>query len=106
MSLKLIFLFCMRENWALSVPFMQKRKISFKDIYHIYEIDEEERKKWTWENAPLFEVVLDMAVKHLPNPIDAQKYRIPKIWKGDLESEFGKGLINCDKKGEVAFVVT
>ncbi|MFA6974185.1 MAG: elongation factor EF-2 [Parcubacteria group bacterium] len=95
-----------RENWAMSIPFMKKKNISFKDIYHIYELEEEPRKKWVWENAPLYEVLLDMAVKHLPNPLEAQKYRIPKIWKGDLETEFGKGLINCDPKGKPAFVIT
>jgi len=93
-------------NWALSIPFMQKKGISFKDIYKLYEISEEERKKWVWKNAPLYEVILDMAVKHLPNPLEAQKYRIPKIWHGDLESEFGKGLLTCDKNSEPAFVVT
>src|SRR3990167_7033159 len=95
-----------RDNWALSVPFMQKRGISFKDIYKMEEMSEEDRIKWIWEKAPLNEVILDMAVKHLPNPIDAQKYRIPKIWHGDLESEFGKDLLNCNPKGEVAFVIT
>ncbi len=95
-----------RENWALSVPFMKKKNISFKDIYKIYELGGEERDKWVWKNAPLNEVILDMAVKHLPSPLEAQKYRIPKIWKGDLESEFGKSLLNCDSKGEVGFVVT
>src|SRR3989338_2874501 len=95
-----------RENWALSVPFMKKKNISFKDIYKIYELEGEERDKWVWKNAPLNEVILDMAVKHLPNPLEAQKYRIPKIWKGDLESDFGKSLLNCDKDGEIGFVVT
>src|SRR3989344_3582175 len=95
-----------RENWALSVPFMKKKNISFKDIYKIYELEGEERDKWVWKNAPLNEVILDMAVKHLPNPLEAQKYRIPKIWKGDLESDFGKNLLNCNKDGEIGFVVT
>jgi elongation factor 2 len=95
-----------RENWALSLPFMQKKKVSFKDIIDAYSWEEPERKKWFWEKAPLFEVVLDMAVKHLPNPLEAQKYRIPKIWKGDIESKFGQGLMNCDRNSEVGFVVT
>ncbi len=95
-----------RDNWALSIPFMQKRGVSFKDIIKLYEMEEEDRKKWVWKNAPLHEVILDMAVKHLPNPLEAQKYRIPKIWRGDIESKFGQGLINCDKKEEVAFVIT
>lgn len=95
-----------RENWAMSVPFMKKKNITFKDIYKIYELDEEERKKWIWANAPLNEVVLDMAVKHLPNPVDAQKYRIPKIWRGEIDSKFGQDLVKCDRNGEVAFVIT
>lgn len=95
-----------RENWALSLPFMKKKNVSFKDVIEIYSKDEEERKKWIWEKAPLFEVILDMAVKHLPNPLEAQKYRIPKIWKGDAESEFGKDLLACNKDGEVGFVIT
>ncbi len=95
-----------RENWALSIPFMKKKNISFKDVYKIYDIDEEARKKWIWEKAPLHEVVLDMAVKHLPNPVQAQKYRIQKIWKGDIDSKFGKDLITCNKDGEVAFIIT
>lgn len=95
-----------RENWALSVPYMKKKGVGFKDVLDIYNKEKEDREKWIWENAPLHEVVLDMAVKHLPNPIEAQKYRIPKIWRGEIESEFGKDLINCNKNGEVAFVVT
>jgi len=95
-----------RENWALSFPFMKKRGISFKDIYNAYQMSEEERNKWIWEKAPLHEIILDMAVRHLPNPLEAQKYRIPKIWRGDIESKFGQDLINCNKDGEVAFVIT
>jgi elongation factor 2 len=95
-----------RDNWALSLPFMKKRGVSFKDVAKIYEMEEKERKAWVWDKAPLFEVILDMAVKHLPNPVDAQKYRIPKIWKGDVDSQFGKDLAACNPNGEVAFVIT
>ena len=95
-----------RENWALSVPFMKKKNISFKDIYNMYAMEGENKKKWIWENALLSEVVLDMAIKHLPNPLEAQKYRIPRIWKGDYESKFGQDLLTCNKDGELGFVIT
>ncbi|HIH92127.1 TPA: elongation factor EF-2 [Candidatus Woesearchaeota archaeon] len=95
-----------RENWALSFAFMQKKNVGFKDILRIYEMGEEERKAWVWENAPLHEVILDMVIRHHPNPIDAQKYRIPKIWHGDKESELGRNLVSCDPNGKVAFVIT
>jgi elongation factor 2 len=95
-----------RDNWALSVPFMKKKGISFKDVLNLYNLKEEERKDWCWKNAPLFEVLLDMCIKHLPSPLDAQKYRIPKIWHGDVETEFGKNLISCNPQGKVGFVIT
>jgi elongation factor 2 len=47
-----------------------------------------------------------MVVKHLPNPLEAQKYRIPKIWHGDINSELGKDLLSCNPKGKLAFVIT
>ncbi|MCU0642148.1 MAG: elongation factor EF-2 [archaeon] len=95
-----------KDNWALSLPFMKKSGVSFKDIAKIYEMEEKERKAWVWEKAPLHEVLLDMAVKHLPNPVEAQKYRIGKIWRGELETQFGKDLVDCNPKGEIAFVIT
>jgi elongation factor 2 len=97
-----------RDNWALTIPFMKKKGISFSDIYKIYDEtkSEEERKDWVWKNASLFDAMMDVVVKHLPNPLEAQKYRIGRIWRGDKESELGKQLLNCDPKGEPAFVIT
>lgn len=95
-----------RDNWALSLPFMKKKNVSFKDVTKIYDMGEQEMKDWCWKNAPLYEVILDMVIKHHPSPIEAQKYRIPKIWNGDLDSEFGKDLLTCNPKGELAFIIT
>ncbi|AEF97082.1 elongation factor EF-2 [Methanotorris igneus] len=91
------------NNWAISVPFMQKSGITFKDII---EYCEQDKQKELAEKAPLHEVVLDMVIKHLPNPVEAQKYRIPNIWKGDLNSEIGKAMLNCDPNGPLAGVIT
>ncbi len=95
-----------RDNWALSLPFMKKKNVSFKDITKIYELPDQERKDWIWKNAPLYEVILDMVIKHHPSPVEAQKYRIPKIWGGDLDSELGKDLMTCNPKGKLAFIIT
>ena len=96
------------HNWALSFSYMKEHNITFKDVIDAYsEQDENKLKeniKALAEKAPLYEVVLAMSVEHHPNPVDAQKYRIPKIWHGDIDSELGKSLINCDAKGEPVFV--
>jgi len=91
------------HNWALSIPYMQKNKISFKEIIDAYEAGGEEYKILA-KKAPIHEVILNMVVNNLPDPVSAQKYRIPKIWHGDLNSEAGKDFINCNIDGEVAFV--
>jgi len=97
------------DKWALSVPIMKKKGINFKDVYDAYALESEERKealKKLQEKAPLHEAVLDMAVHHYPNPMEAQKYRIPRIWHGDLESNEGKALLACDENGPVIFCAT
>jgi elongation factor 2 len=91
------------HNWALSIPYMQKKGISFKDIITAYESGnhEELRKK-----CPLHEVVLNSVILHHPSPKQAAPFRIPKIWHGDRESPLGTSLMKCDPNGKLAFVLT
>jgi elongation factor 2 len=91
------------HNWALSIPYMQKNGISFKEIIDAYEAGGEEYKVLA-KKAPIHEVILNMVVTNHPNPVTAQEYRIPKIWHGDLESQAGKDFQACNIDGEVAFV--
>ncbi len=92
------------NNWAISAPFMQKTGISFSDIFNY--CTREGGQKELAKKIPLHEVVLEMAINHVPNPIDAQKVRIPVIWKGDLESNIGKQMLACDPKGDVSMMIT
>ena len=88
------------HNWGLSFSYMKEKGITFKDVIDAYEND---NYKELAKKAPIHEVVLNMSVEHHPNPLDAQKYRIPKIWHGDINSELGKSLMNCDPKGPPVF---
>jgi elongation factor 2 len=90
-------------KWGISVPFMKRTNITFKDIYEYCakNLQDELAKK-----APLHIVLLDSVVRHLPPPTLAQKYRIPQIWKGDLDSEVGKGMLNCDANAPLNVMIT
>ncbi|WFN36165.1 elongation factor EF-2 [Methanomicrobium antiquum] len=91
-------------NWAVSVPFMKKSGVSFKDVY---EKCTEGDMKWLAKNSPLCSVVLDMVVRHLPNPQDAQKRRVPIIWQhGTKDTPEGKAMLTCDPKGPACLMVT
>ncbi|MCL5732066.1 MAG: elongation factor EF-2 [Candidatus Thermoplasmatota archaeon] len=91
------------NNWAISVPAMAKYKMSFKDIA---EMVRDGKQKELAKKVQLHEIILDMVIKHLPNPLVAQKYRIPQIWKGDINSEIGKAMSVCDHTGPVSMMVT
>ncbi len=92
-----------KDRWGFNIDIMKEKGISFKDIYAAYQeganVDDLAKK------APLAEAVLGMVVKHHPPPHVAQKYRIPKIWKGDLESDIGKALLNCDDNGPAVMMI-
>ncbi|HRT12052.1 MAG TPA: elongation factor EF-2, partial [Methanoculleus sp.] len=90
-------------KWAVSIPFMKKSGVSFKEVYEKCNSGD---MKWLAKNSPLHSVLLDMVVKHLPNPIEAQHRRIPIIWHGDYSTPEGKAMINCDPNGPVCLMVT
>ncbi|WP_292365471.1 MULTISPECIES: elongation factor EF-2 [unclassified Methanoculleus] len=90
-------------NWAVSVPFMQKSGVSFKDVFEKCNSGD---MKWLAKNSPLHAVLLDMVVKHLPNPLQAQDRRIHIIWHGDYNSPEGKAMVNCDPNGPACLMVT
>ena len=91
------------HNWGITVPYMKKSGISFKDIFDY--CNNEEQKELA-KRAPVHEVLLDMAVSQLPSPVVAQPYRIPNIWNGDPESELGQAMINCDPEGPLSLMIT
>jgi elongation factor 2 len=91
------------QRWALSADSMEKNNISFTDVIESYAKNE---KEVLAEKAPLHSTVLSSVVKHLPSPKDAQKYRIPVIWKGDIKSKEGKDMLACKSDGNTAFAAT
>ena len=91
------------HNWGITVPYMSKSGISFKEIFeHCHNEQQRELAK----KAPVHEVLLDMTVEKLPSPLIAQEYRIPNIWQGELESEVGKSMLQCDLDGPLSLMIT
>ena len=95
-----------KDRWGFNFKVAQKKGVSFKDVYDAYTSDGPDMIKSLAERAPLHEAVLGMVVQHHPPPHVAQRYRIPKIWPGDLESALGKSLLSCDEKGPAVMMVT
>jgi len=92
-----------KDRWGFNAGIAAKKGIKFSDVYEVYTTGD---PKTLSEKAPLHEAVLGMVVKHHPPPHVAQQYRIPRIWKGDLNSDIGKALVACDENGPTIMMVT
>jgi elongation factor 2 len=95
-----------KDRWGFNFKMAQKKGIKFKDVYDAYTSDDPSAIKALAERAPLSDAVLGMVVEHHPPPHVAQRYRIPKIWPGELNSDIGKALIECNEKGPALMMVT
>ncbi len=92
-----------KDRWGVNFRIAQERGLKFSDIVaHYQDGTVEELTK----EAPLHEAILDMIIGHMPPPHIAQKYRIPKIWRGNLESEVGRAMLECDPNGPAVMCVT
>ena len=91
------------ENWAISVPYMQRTGVKFPDIIDYVSTG---RAREIAQKAKINDVIFDMVVRHLPSPRVAQRYRIPNIWKGDPTSTVGTSMAATDGSGPTAFMVT
>jgi len=92
-----------KDRWGLTLDLAAKKGLKFSEIISVYERGEHTRLS---QEFPVHETILSMVVNHIPPPIQAQKYRIPKIWHGDIDSEIGKAMINCDPNGPIVMVAS
>ena len=97
------------HKWGLNLDHMKLKKISFQDIIDAYtgdpadvgrKVDELSKK------APLPEPILDMFCQHLPNPYEAQPYRQPQIWPGDVKSAVGIGMAKVDPNAPLLMCIS
>lgn len=91
------------HKWGFTLNMIQKKKMKFTDIIDAYKNDNHQTLS---KELPLHNAILDMTVNNCPSPTEAQKYRIPKIWKGKPDSTIGKALMNCDANGPTVMCIT
>jgi elongation factor 2 len=91
-----------KDRWGLTLNIAQEKGITFSYIIDAYKNN---RIEDLVKVAPLHTSVLDMITGHMPPPHVAQKYRVPRVWHGDITSEVGKAMIECDENGPAVMSV-
>jgi len=92
-----------KDRWGFTYEIAQKKGVKFSDVVDAYiqgKVDE------LREKSPLHEAILNMVVEAMVPPHVAQKYRIPKIWRGDVETEVGQAMVNCRDDGPAVMCIT
>jgi len=92
-----------KDRWGFTVQQAQKKGVKFSDVVNAFARDD---IQWLRDTVPLHEALLEMVIQHHPPPHVAQRYRIEKIWQGDMESEVGQAMLNCDENGPTVMAVT
>ncbi|MEM3458746.1 MAG: elongation factor EF-2 [Candidatus Bathyarchaeia archaeon] len=91
------------HKWGFTLNIARQKEVKFTDIVNAYANDNYEILS---RLLPLHHTLLHMIVEKTPNPTEAQKYRLPKIWKGKINSEIGQAMLKCDDKGPTVMCIT
>lgn len=91
------------DRWGFTIDIAKEQSVKFNDLIETYK---QGRVGELTRNLPLHNAILSMVVQYLPNPVEAQRYRIQKIWKGDIDSEIGRAMLSCDSGGPTTTCVT
>jgi elongation factor 2 len=91
------------DLWGFTLPMLQRKGLKFNDIVEFYKSEDLAKLQ---EMLPLHEAILEMVVHHVPNPLEAQPFRLQAIWRGDMESEVGKAMQTLDDDGPLVICIT
>ncbi|MEX2730040.1 MAG: GTP-binding protein [Candidatus Sigynarchaeum springense] len=85
------------DGWGATLSQFLKRYKNFGDIIQVYKEQEAGKAsvKSLKEALPLHAAIVEMIVKNGPDPIHAQAYRMPFVWRGSPSSDIGRAAAAC-----------
>nr|MDO8109272.1 GTP-binding protein [Candidatus Sigynarchaeota archaeon] len=92
-----------KDGWGFNMSVLKAKNIKPDLVFEKYAAGD---VLWLRKNLALDDVILQMVIEHLPNPLEAAAYRIPAKWPGDIESELGKSLLRVDRNGQLFGMIT
>lgn len=91
------------HGWGFTLGIAKEKNVKFTDIINSYKnVDHEKLKKL----FPVHKAVFEMAIKSIPDPKQAQSYRVEKIWDGVMKTEAGLAMAECSDAGAMVMCVT
>jgi elongation factor 2 len=91
------------HGWGFTMDIAQRKAIKFADVIAAYKNAEQAKLQ---KMMPVYQAVFEMAIKNLPNPKQAQAYRVERIWDGARYSKTGKAIAECSDEQLTVMCVT
>jgi elongation factor 2 len=91
------------HGWGFTLDIAKQKGIKFQDIITAYKMRDTEKLQKT---LPVHKAIFEMTTKTLPNPREAQAYRVETIWGGHVDSTVGRGLAECSDDGPTVMCIT
>ena len=91
------------HGWGFTLSIARQKCIKFTDVLDAYKNKDHQKLR---KALPVYDAVFNMAVENIPNPKEAQGYRVEKIWDGHIKSKIGQALLDCSDDGPMVMCVT
>lgn len=91
------------HGWGFTIDIAKRKGTKFSDVIAAYKTGDWEKLK---KAMPIYDAIVEMAVKNVANPREAQGYRLGGIWDGQADSKVGAALKNCSDDGPAVMFVT
>jgi elongation factor 2 len=91
------------HGWGFTLSMTRPKAVKFSDIIQAYRNTQHEELR---ARLPVYEAIFEMIIKNLPNPKEAQAYRVEKIWGGHVDSEIGRVISECRDDAPAVLCVT
>jgi elongation factor 2 len=91
------------HRWGFTLGTAQRKGVKFTDVIAAYKEGRHERLP---KLLPVHDAFFELVVQNVPNPREAQRHRVEKIWKGNLNSQVGRAMTECSDSGPAVMCVT
>ena len=91
------------HGWGFTLDLAKHKGVKFSDVITAYGKSDYAGLAKT---LPVYAAIFEMAIRSLPNPKQAQAYRVDRIWSGLRYSKVGKAIAECSDEELTVVCVT
>ncbi len=91
------------HGWGFTMAMAKRASVKFSDVVAACKTGASAQLV---KKLPLYDAIFDMIINSVPNPKEAQSYRVEKIWSGESASQDGVALKACSGDASPVMFVT